>query len=313
MPLSFRNLLSVEDITTEDIEMIMDTAASFAEVGSRPIKKVPALRGKTVATLFFEASTRTRVSFELAAKRLSADTVSVAAVSSSVSKGETIRDTAQTLEAMGVDAIVLRHPAPGSALRLSRFSGSVIINGGDGAHQHPTQALLDLFALRQKIGRLAGRKILVVGDVAFSRVARSTISLFSREGAEVVAVGPPTLLPVELGQLGCRIAYSLDDEIGDCDVIYLLRMQFERQTAALVPSLAEYCRHYSLTAARLAKAKPEVIVMHPGPMNRGIEISEEVANLPASSAVLDQVNAGVSVRMALLYLMLGGRDAIAAS
>lgn len=309
--LSVRHALSVNDFSDNDIELIMRTAESFVELTGRPIKKVPTLRGKTVATLFYESSTRTRVSFELAAKRLSADTVSIALATSSVTKGESLKDTAQTLTSMGVDAVILRHHSPGAALRLTHWTDAIVLNAGDGAHQHPSQALLDVFTLRRRLGSIAGKKILVVGDILFSRVARSTIALMVRGGADVVAVGPPTLVPDVVASLGCRISYNLDTEIADADVIYLLRMQKERRASGSVPSITEYVRLYSLTAERMAAARPQLVVMHPGPMNRGIEIDSSVADLP-DSAVLDQVESGVAIRMALLYLLLGGPDGISA-
>ncbi len=306
--LGVRHLLSVDDLSDADIQMIMDSADSFLEISERPIKKVPALRGKTVGVLFFEPSTRTRISFELAAKRLSADVVSVSSSGSSVEKGESLKDTVRTLECMGVDALVVRHPSPGAPYQVTTWSDSAVLNAGDGAHQHPTQALLDLHAIRGRVQDLKGKRLLVVGDIRFSRVARSTISLLQRMGMDVVVCGPPTLLPpdAEAG-MGCRVSYRLDDELPEADVVYLLRMQFERQDKSFIPTLAEYKRLFSLTTERQKAMKDDAVILHPGPMNRGIEIGSEVVDHPRT-LIEDQVRSGLAVRMSLLYLMLGGEE-----
>ncbi len=302
-----KHLLSMDQLGPEDITKILDTAESLRQVTARPIKKLPTLRGRTVCNLFYEASTRTRISFELAAKRLSADVINFSADSkSSVAKGESFKDTAWTLEAMGVDAIIVRHGSSGAPLQLSRWVKASVLNAGDGQHEHPTQALLDLFSIRERFKDLNGLKVAIVGDVAHSRVARSNVKGFVTMGAEVTLVGPPTLVPPEAAQWGAKISTSLDDVIGELDVCYLLRVQKERQAEQLFPSNREYAALWGLDSRRVARMKPEALVMHPGPMNRGVEIAADVSELPRS-IVLDQVANGLAVRMSLLYLMLGGR------
>ena len=304
MSLKRKDLTSLASLSVDEISLILETADSFKEVSGREIKKVPALRGKTVVNLFFEPSTRTRTSFELAAKRLSADVINFAPSSSSMVKGETLLDTARNIEAMQADVIVLRHPSAGAAETLARGVRSSVINAGDGWHEHPTQALLDLFTLREKKIEFRGLKVVLVGDVAHSRVARSNICALTKLGAEVRVVGPPTMIPVHLDRLGARIYYQLDDALQGADVIMMLRLQLERQGRALFPSVREYSRLYGLTADRVKLAKPEVVVMHPGPINRGVEIAPDVAD-SLSSVILDQVANGVAVRMGVLYLLSG--------
>ncbi len=300
-----RNLIDIDQLSGEDIQWILDTAESFEEVSTRAIKKVPTLRGKTVVNLFYEASTRTRISFEVAAKRLSADVLNFAAQQSSVSKGESLKDTALTLEAMGVDAIVVRHSSAGAPHLLSLWVEPRIINAGDGMHAHPTQALLDLYSLRKARGDIAGCRVALVGDIAHSRVARSDLQAFTKMGAEVTLVGPPTLMPAEVERFGAKISHDLDEVIPECDVLYMLRIQLERQAEGLFPDLREYSELFGLNGSRLKRAPRDVVVMHPGPMNRGVEISAEVADDPRN-IVTDQVANGVAVRMAVLYMMLGG-------
>src|SRR6266498_2548733 len=301
-----KNLLSAADLDSADITRILDTAAHLAKVTDRAIKKVPTLRGRTVCNLFFEDSTRTRISFELAAKRLSADVINFTAKGSSVSKGESLKDTAITLEAMGVDAIVIRHAASGAPWRLAEWVDAVVINAGDGTHEHPTQALLDLYTMRQHFPTFAGLRVAIVGDVLHSRVARSNVLALSTMGAEVTLVAPPTLLPVAVGTWPCSVGYDLDAVVPKSDVVMMLRMQLERQRAGFFPSLREYARLYGLDARRLEAMPEHAIVMHPGPMNRGVEIAAEVADSIERSVIADQVANGISVRMALLYLLLGG-------
>jgi aspartate carbamoyltransferase catalytic subunit len=300
-----KDLLGIADLTTDEISLILDTAEAMQEIGSRDVKKVPALRGKTVVNLFFEASTRTRTSFEIAEKRLSADTLSIASVSSSVVKGETLVDTALNIEAMQPDMIVLRHPSSGAGHLLSRICRSAIINAGDGMHEHPTQALLDAFTIRERKKRLAGLKVAIVGDLLHSRVLRSNVHLLTKMGADVWVCGPPTLIPTDITRFGVRATSAIDEAVADADVIMLLRIQLERMEGAFFPSLREYATVFGMTEARLRRAKPDVIVMHPGPMNRGVEIASEVADGPYS-VILDQVANGVAVRMAVLYLLAGG-------
>ena len=307
-----KNLLGIADLIPEEIALILDTAEAMKEVGSRPIKKVPALRGKTVVNLFFEPSTRTRTSFEIAEKRLSADTLSVAIGTSSVVKGETLADTALNLEAMSPDMIVLRHSSSGACHLLSRICKSAIVNAGDGMHEHPTQALLDAFTIRERKGTLAGLKVAIVGDLLHSRVLRSNVHLLTKMGAEVWVCGPPTLIPTDIDRFGVRITYNVEEAVRDADVVMLLRIQLERMEGAYFPSLREYFHVFGMTEARLRKAKPDAIVMHPGPMNRGVEIASEVADGPYS-VILDQVANGVAVRMAVLYLLAGGTDHEAAT
>jgi len=299
-----RHLLSVEDLDRETIERICDRATSFAEVADREIKKVPALRGRTVLNLFYEASTRTRSSFELAAKRLSADVVNFAASGSSVEKGESLKDTVLTLAAHKPDAIVIRTPWAGAAAMVAGWTSAAIVNAGDGKHEHPTQALLDVYTLTQRVGALDGASIWIVGDVAHSRVARSNILAFRRMGAKVTVAGPPTLIPRGVEALGCEVRYTLD-ELGEADVVYALRMQRERMTEAWVPSLREYAAWYQINGRRLG---PRQVLMHPGPVNRGVELSGEVVDSP-QAVITAQVEAGVVVRMAVLYELLSGASA----
>ncbi|MDI6753979.1 MAG: aspartate carbamoyltransferase catalytic subunit [Thermodesulfobacteriota bacterium] len=300
-----KDILGIQEISVAEIELILDTAASFKEVSTREIKKVPTLRGKTVINLFYEASTRTRTSFEIAAKRLSADTINISASSSSVVKGETLIDTAKNLEAMKPDCIVIRHSAAGAPHLLARLMDVPVINAGDGAHEHPTQALLDLFTVREKIGRLASLKVAIVGDILHSRVARSNIWGFIKMGAEVHVAGPRTMKPAEVERMGVHWHTSLSEVIPIADVIMMLRIQLERQEGGFFPTLREYSRLFGLNMEVMMAAKPGVLIMHPGPMNRGVEISPEVADGPFS-VILDQVTNGVAVRMALLYLLVGG-------
>jgi len=304
MSLKRKDLVSIASLTLDEITLILDTADSFKEVSGREIKKVPALRGKTVVNLFFEPSTRTRTSFELAAKRLSADVINFSPSSSSVVKGETLLDTARNIEAMQADIIVLRHPDAGAAETLANGVKSSVINAGDGWHEHPTQALLDLFTMREKKLNFKGLRVAIVGDIAHSRVARSNIFGLSKLGAEIRAVGPPTMIPAHLDRLGVRVYYDLDEALRGVDVIMMLRLQLERQGRALFPSIREYSRLYGLTAERVKLAEAGALVMHPGPVNRGVEMAPEVAD-SFSSVILDQVANGVAVRMGLLYLLAG--------
>jgi aspartate carbamoyltransferase catalytic subunit len=305
-PLRWRreDLLGIAELSAAEIELILETAESFREVGERPIKKVPTLRGKTVVNLFFESSTRTRSSFELAEKRLSADSLNFSASGSSLSKGESLVDTALNLQAMAPDLIVIRHAHPGAPHMLARKLKAGVINAGDGAHEHPTQALLDAYTIRRHKGRLAGLKVAIVGDIEHSRVVRSNIHLLTKMGARVTVGGPRTLMPVDIAGLGVGVAYSLEEAIRGADVVMMLRVQLERQGRMSFPSVKEYFELFGLTAERLKAAKEDVIIMHPGPMNRGVEISSEVADGPYS-VILEQVTHGVSVRMAVLYLLSG--------
>ena len=300
-----KDLLGIAELSPEEIELILDTAEAMKEVGTRPIKKVPALRGKTVVNLFYEPSTRTRTSFEIAEKRLSADTLNIAIGTSSVVKGETLADTALNLEAMSPDMIVLRHASSGACHFLSRVCRSAIINAGDGMHEHPTQALLDAFTIRERKKKLAGLKVAIVGDLLHSRVLRSNIHLLTKLGADVWVCGPPTLIPTDVRRFGVTATSIVEDAVRDADVIMLLRIQLERMEGAYFPSLREYFRVFGMTEARLLLAKSDVMIMHPGPMNRGVEIASEVADGPYS-VILDQVANGVAVRMAVLYLLAGG-------
>jgi aspartate carbamoyltransferase catalytic subunit len=302
-----KDLLGIADLGADEISLVLETAEAMKEIGSRPIKKVPALRGKTVVNLFFEPSTRTRTSFEIAEKRLSADTLNIAIASSSVVKGETLADTALNLEAMQPDMIVLRHSSSGACHLLSRICRSAIINAGDGMHEHPTQALLDAFTIRERKKRLAGLKVAIVGDLLHSRVLRSNIHLLTKMGADVWVCGPPTLIPTDITRFGVRASSRVDEAVADADVIMLLRIQLERMEGAFFPSLREYFNVFGMTEARLRLAKPDVMIMHPGPMNRGVEIASEVADGPYS-VILDQVANGVAVRMAVLYLLAGGAE-----
>ena len=302
-----KDLLGIADLSPEEIALILDTAEAMKEIGSRTVKKVPALRGKTVVNLFFEPSTRTRTSFEIAEKRLSADTLNIAIASSSVVKGETLADTALNLEAMNPDMIVLRHSSSGACHLLSRICRSAIINAGDGMHEHPTQALLDAFTIREKKKTLSGLKVAIVGDLVHSRVLRSNIHLLTKMGADVWVCGPPTLIPVDVSRFGVRATSVIEDAVRNADVIMLLRIQLERMEGAYFPSLREYFNVFGMTEARLKLAKPDVMIMHPGPMNRGVEIASEVADGPYS-VILEQVANGVAVRMAVLYLLAGGAE-----
>ena len=300
------HLLSMHDLTAADVLRILDTAESFREVGTRVIKKVPALRGRTVVNLFLENSTRTRISFELAAKRLSADVINFSASGSSVAKGESLKDTALTLQAMGADAIVIRHSSSGSPLQLTRWVDAHVLNAGDGTHEHPTQALLDLYTMRERLGRLEGIRVAIVGDVLHSRVARSLSVGLVTMGADVTLVGPPTLIPPDAPGWGVHVSYDLDGVLPKLDVAYMLRVQRERQRLEYFPSVREYARLFGLTQRRAAMLPEEAMIMHPGPMNRGVEIDSDVADLPGS-VIEDQVTNGIAVRMALLFLLLGGR------
>jgi aspartate carbamoyltransferase catalytic subunit len=300
-----RHLISAADLTRDDALLILDTSEELAQVVRRPIKKLPTLRGRTVVNLFFEDSTRTRISFEAAAKRLSADVINFSAKGSSVSKGESLKDTALTLEAMGADAVVIRHGASGAPYRLANWVRGSVVNAGDGTHEHPTQALLDAFTMRRRLGGLEGRQIIIVGDILHSRVARSNVLLLHTLGAEVTLVAPPTLLPVAVDTWPCAVSYDLDTVIPKADVIMMLRVQAERMNAAYFPSVREYSRRYGLDARRMGQLPEHALVMHPGPMNRGVEIAAEVAD-STRSTIVEQVANGVTVRMAVLYLLLGG-------
>ena len=298
------HLLSVSDLTPDEVLLILETAEAMREVGTRPIKKVPTLRGKTVVNLFFEPSTRTRTSFEIAEKRLSADTLSIAGATSSLVKGETLADTARNIEAMAPDMIVVRHPASGACHLLADICTSRIINAGDGMHEHPTQALLDLLTIREHTTQLAGLKVAIIGDLLHSRVLRSNIRLLTMMGADVWVCGPPTMMPPAVDRFGVTATPSLDEAVEGADVVMLLRIQLERMHGHFFPSLREYFRLFGMTQQRLARAKPEAIIMHPGPLNRGVEIASDVADGPYS-VILEQVSNGVAIRMAVLYLLAG--------
>ena len=300
-----RDLLGIEDLTADEIRYILDAVPPFKEISARDIKKVPTLRGKTIINLFFESSTRTRTSFEIAGKRLSADVINISVATSSVSKGESLRDTAENLQAMQADVLVVRHSAAGVPHLLARYLPSPVINAGDGAHEHPTQALLDLYTLQEKLGPLAGHTVLIVGDIAASRVARSNMLAMRKLGMQVCVCGPRTMLPVGIEQMGVECTSDFDAALQGADAVMMLRIQRERHGEVLFPSLREYSERYCLTAERLRRAKSGVLVMHPGPMNRGVEIAPEVAD-GLASVILAQVTNGVAVRMTLLYLLLGG-------
>jgi aspartate carbamoyltransferase catalytic subunit len=302
--LNQKDLLGIAQLTVEEIQLILDTADALRQVADRPVKKVPALRGKTVINLFFEASTRTRSSFELAEKRLSADILNLAVSTSSVSKGETLVDTARNLEAMSPDIIVVRHSSAGAPHLLGKVCRASIVNAGDGMHEHPTQALLDALTIREVKGRLDGLRIAIIGDIAHSRVARSDTILFHRMGAQVTVCGPPTLIPWDYDKLGARIAGRIEEALDGADVVMMLRVQHERQNEAFVPSTREYYNFYGLTRERMRLARKDTIVMHPGPMNRGVEIDSDVADAPFS-VILNQVANGIATRMAVLYLLSG--------
>lgn len=321
MPPKIKHLLGIQDLSVEQIQLILETAESFREISTRPIKKVPTLRGKTVINLFFEASTRTRTSFEIAAKRLSADAINIAASTSSVVKGETLYDTAQNLQAMAPDVIVIRHSSAGAPHQLAQICSAAIVNAGDGAHEHPTQALLDAFTILDRKQTLRGLKVAIIGDVAHSRVARSNCLLLGKMGALVTVCGPPTLLPLDFAKTlalirsqsgtvprgSLRVTYDMNEALQDADVVMMLRIQLERQKEAFFPSIREYFRFYGLSAERMSVAKPDAIIMHPGPINRGVEIASDVADGPYS-VILDQVTSGVAVRMAVLFLLSGGKE-----
>jgi len=300
-----RHLLSVGDLSRDEALLILDTAAALAQVGDRSVKKFPTLRGRTVVNLFYEDSTRTRTSFELAAKRLSADVINFSAKGSSVSKGESLKDTALTLQAMGADGVVIRHSASGAAHRLANWVDGSVLNAGDGTHEHPTQALLDAFTMRDRLGTLEGLRVAIVGDILHSRVARSNVLLLTTLGAHVTLVAPPTLLPVSVATWSCEVSYDLDEVLPQSDVVMMLRVQAERMKDSFFPSVREYSRNYGLDGERLARMPENALVMHPGPMVRGMEVSAEVADSPRCT-VTEQVANGVSLRMAVLYLLLGG-------
>ena len=296
-----KDLISLEELPKEEIELVLQTAESFKEVSTREVKKVPALRGKTIANLFFESSTRTRMSFELAAKRLSADTVNFSSSESSTSKGESLRDTARNIEAMQVDTIVMRHSSSGSSEYLARSVKAGVINAGDGIHEHPTQGLLDIYTIKERKKNIEGLRVCLVGDILHSRVARSNIWGLKKLGAKVTVCGPPTLIPSNIEKLGVEVSYDLDEAIQHQDVLNILRIQLERQHGAFFPSIREYAAEYGISRERMKKAKPDVIIMHPGPINRGVELASEVAD-GGNSVILDQVTNGVAVRMAVLFL-----------
>jgi aspartate carbamoyltransferase catalytic subunit len=310
--LTSKHIMTMDDLSADDIVAILDAAESFMEVNERRIKKLPTLRGRTIVNLFLEPSTRTRTSFEIAAKRLSADGINFTASASATVKGESLRDTAKTLSAMACDLVIVRHKYAGAPQMLAECMDASIINGGDGVHQHPTQALLDLFTMRRSLGHLEGLRVGIVGDICHSRVAGSLVPALNKVGATPIIIGPPTLMPARPDVLGAEVVYSLDEALPTLDVAYMLRVQFERAERMPFPSNREYAKLYGMNMARLMAAKPEMIVMHPGPMNRGVEISADVADSPRS-VVLDQVNAGVAVRMAAMYLLLGGADSGAAA
>jgi len=302
-----KHLLGLKNYPGEDINTIIDTSFSFKEVLNRPIKKVPSLQGKTIVNLFFENSTRTRISFELAQKRLSADTVNFSASSSSLNKGETFKDTAQNIEAMKIDAVVMRHPSPGAPLHLTNYIDAIVINAGDGAHEHPTQALLDMTTLKEKFGYLKGLKIGIVGDIFHSRVALSNIYGLKTMGAEITLCGPSTLIPPFVEDLGVNVNYNIDEVIEWADALNILRIQRERMSGGLLPSIREYRNLFGISSDRLSRHKKELVIMHPGPMNRGVEIDSSVADSD-QAIILDQVLNGVASRMAILYLLLGGKE-----
>jgi aspartate carbamoyltransferase catalytic subunit len=301
-----KHLLDIESLSPEEIVTVMDTARAFKAVGTRAIKKVPALRGKTVVNLFVEPSTRTRISFELAEQRLSADIINFSAEASSFKKGETLKDTARNLEALNADMIVMRHSASGAPHFLARFLHASVINAGDGAHEHPTQALLDTFTVREKKGKVAGLNVTILGDILYSRVARSNIWALTKLGANVTLCGPSTLVPKVFEKMGCRVTYDVEEAIRDADIINLLRIQHERQRKTMFPGIGEYTSFFGLTKARLARTRPDALIMHPGPINRGVEIDSEIADC-GRSVILDQVTNGLAIRMAVLFLLNGGK------
>ena len=299
-----RHLLDIESLTAEELQLVLETARGFKAVGTRAIKTVPALRGKTVINLFVEPSTRTRISFELAAQRLTADVINFSADTSSLKKGETLRDTARNLEAMNADIIVIRHSAAGAPHFLARFLQASVVNAGDGAHEHPTQALLDVFTILEKKGRIAGLKVVIMGDILYSRVARSNIWALRKLGAEVTLCGPPTLVPRVFEQMGCRVCWNTRDALRDADVVNLLRIQHERQRQSMFPGIGEYRSQFGLDRERVAALKPDLLIMHPGQINRGVEIDADTAD-GEQSVILEQVTNGLAVRMAVLYLVTG--------
>jgi len=303
-----KHLLDIESLSADEITTVLDTARQFKAVGERAIKKVPALRGKTVVNLFVEPSTRTRISFELAAVRLSADVINFSAEASSLKKGETLKDTARNLEALNADLIIIRHSATGAPHFLSRVVNAHVVNAGDGAHEHPTQALLDTFTIREHKGQIAGLNVTILGDILYSRVARSNIWALLKLGANVTLCGPSTLVPKVFEQMGCRVTYNVDEAVADADVINLLRIQHERQRKTMFPSIGEYTALFGLNHARFAKTKPDALIMHPGPINRGVEIASDLADC-GRSVILEQVTNGLAVRMAVLYLINGGKGA----
>ena len=302
MPLSSRHLLGLQNVSKEDIQLILDTAHTFREVLERPIKKVPTLQGKTVVNLFYESSTRTRISFELAEKRLSADAINFSVSGSSVSKGETLKDTMKNIEAMKVDMVILRHSAAGTPLFLTKICNSNIINAGDGSHEHPTQALLDMYSIREKLGRIDGLKICIVGDIAHSRVALSNIFGLITMGAKVSVCGPSTMIPRNIKELGVDVIYNIDEAIQENDVLNVLRIQLERKAREYFPSIREYAKYFGITQERLDKNGKDILILHPGPINRGVELSSEVAD-GSNQIILYQVTNGVAIRMAVLYLL----------
>jgi aspartate carbamoyltransferase catalytic subunit len=306
MAWTHKHLLDIESLSADDLVTVLDTAKAFKAVGERKIKKVPALRGKTVVNLFVEPSTRTRISFELAAHRLTADVINFTAEASSLKKGETLKDTARNLEALNVDIIVMRHSASGAPHFLSRFLHASVINAGDGAHEHPTQALLDVFTIQERKGKIAGLNVTILGDILYSRVARSNIWALTKLGANVTLCGPSTLVPRVFEQMGCKVTYNVDEAIASADIINLLRIQHERQRQTMFPSLNEYTGFFGLTKARLARAKPDALIMHPGPINRGVEIDSDIAD-SIRSVIIEQVTNGLAVRMAVLFLVSGGQ------
>jgi aspartate carbamoyltransferase catalytic subunit len=302
MPLASRHLLGLQGVPKEDIQTILDTAHTFREILERPIKKVPTLQGKTVVNLFYESSTRTRISFELAEKRLSADAINFSVSGSSVSKGETFKDTIKNIEAMKVDMVVVRHAAAGTPLYLTKISSSNIINAGDGTHEHPTQALLDMYSIRQKLGRLEGLKVCIVGDISHSRVALSNIYGLKTMGAKVSVCGPSTMIPRNIEDLGIEVIYNIDEAIQENDVLNVLRIQLERKAREYFPSIREYAKYFGITQERLDKNGKDILILHPGPINRGVELSSEVAD-GSNQIILYQVTNGVAIRMAVLYLL----------
>src|SRR5438552_14089617 len=301
-----KHLLDIESLTADEIITVLDTARAFKAVGERAIKKVPALRGKTVINLFVEPSTRTRISFELSEQRLSADIINFTAEASSLKKGETLKDTARNLEALNADFIIIRHSASGAPHFLARVLNSSVINAGDGAHEHPTQALLDAFTIRERKGKIEGLRVTILGDILYSRVARSNIWALTKLGASVTLCGPARLVPRVFEQMGCRVTYNVEEAIGDADIIHLLRIQHERQRKTMFPSITEYASLYGLTHERLARTKPDALIMHPGPINRGVEIDSDIADC-SRSVILAQVTNGLAVRMAVLFLVNGGK------